>query len=132
MKQIITFITLLVACLGAWGQSHTISGTVAASSSGETLISATVYDMVSGKGALTNAQGRYSLVATDHDSLLCVHYPGKEMTIVTRNSGQRVLDITLAEKTSGVPQKPAIGERIVADVIYRDGTVIDHIRNVAR
>lgn len=76
MKHIVTFITLLIACLGAWGQSHTISGTVAASSSGETLISATVYDMVSGKGALTNAQGRYSLTLPRGKVILRISYVG--------------------------------------------------------
>ena len=35
-----------------------------------------------------------------------------------------------AESVSGVPEKPVFGERIVADVIYRDGTVIDHIYQV--
>ena len=37
----------------------------------------------------------------------------------------------LAERTSGVPKKPALGDRIVANVIYRDGTVIDTIKQVA-
>lgn len=49
-------------------------------------------------------------------------------------SGVKVLDIrelkALAEDRSGVPMKPAIGERFVAEVIYRDGTVIDRIREV--
>ena len=42
-------------------QNYTIRGTIRAQSTGETMISATVYDMLSGKGALTNAEGRYSL-----------------------------------------------------------------------
>ena len=50
------------------------------------------------------------------------------------DSGVKVLDIrelkSLAEDRSGVPMKPAIGERVVAEVIYRDGTVIDRIREV--
>ena len=50
------------------------------------------------------------------------------------DAGVRVVDIhdlkALAERTSGVPDKPRLGERIVADVIYRDGTVIDRIREV--
>ena len=50
------------------------------------------------------------------------------------DSGVKVLDIrelkALAEDRSGVPMKPAIGERVVAEVIYRDGTVIDRIREV--
>ncbi len=50
------------------------------------------------------------------------------------DAGVRVVDIhelkALAERTSGVPDKPRLGERIVADVVYRDGTVIDRIREV--
>jgi citrate lyase alpha subunit len=46
----------------------------------------------------------------------------------TIKSGEQLL---LAERTSGVPKKPALGDRIVANVIYRDGTVIDTIKQVA-
>ena len=53
-----------------------------------------------------------------------------------KDAGIRVVDIhdlkALAERTSGVPEKPRLGDRIVADVIYRDGTVIDHIREVLK
>ncbi|MBQ1820440.1 MAG: citrate lyase subunit alpha [Clostridia bacterium] len=52
------------------------------------------------------------------------------------DAGVRVVDIhdlkALAERTSGVPDKPRLGEKIVADVVYRDGTVIDHIREVQK
>ena len=57
-----------------------------------------------------------------------------ELKLRLKDAGIKVMDIeelkALAERTSGVPDKPALGERIVADVIYRDGTVIDHIREV--
>lgn len=57
-----------------------------------------------------------------------------ELRLRLKEAGIKVMDIRelkeLAESTSGTPMKPAIGERIVADVIYRDGTVIDHIREV--
>lgn len=50
------------------------------------------------------------------------------------SSGIKVMDIrdlkALAEKTSGVPGKPSIGDRVVANVIYRDGTIIDRIMEV--
>ena len=48
----------------------------------------------------TDAHGRYSLVGTPSDVNLCVHYPGKEMTIVTRPAGQLAVNITLPDKTS--------------------------------
>jgi citrate lyase subunit alpha/citrate CoA-transferase len=47
-------------------------------------------------------------------------------------SGLPVMDIEelrrMAERLNGVPQKPRMGDRIVGRVIYRDGTVIDEIR----
>ena len=52
-----------------------------------------------------------------------------------REAGIKLVDINelkaLAERTSGVPKKPALSDRIVANVIYRDGTVIDTIKQVA-
>jgi citrate lyase subunit alpha/citrate CoA-transferase len=47
-------------------------------------------------------------------------------------SGLPVMDIEelrrMAEQLNGVPQKPRQGDRIVGRVIYRDGTIIDEIR----
>ena len=60
----------------ATGQNHTISGIVTDSSSGETLIGAAVMDMRSGKGALTNAQGRYSLTLKSDSASLRISYMG--------------------------------------------------------
>lgn len=76
MKKLLILL-LLTAFLGnAFAQNYTISGTIRAESSGETLISATVYDMISGKGALTNAQGRYSLTLPKGKVVLRVSYVG--------------------------------------------------------
>lgn len=41
--------------------AQTVSGTVTDAATGETLIGATVLDVASGKGTVTNAQGRYTL-----------------------------------------------------------------------
>ncbi len=65
---------------------------------------------------------------------VAVNPKDEELALRLKDTGINVMDIhelkELAERTSGVPAKPAIGERIVADVIYRDGSVIDHIREV--
>ncbi|MBP5189744.1 MAG: carboxypeptidase-like regulatory domain-containing protein, partial [Bacteroidales bacterium] len=77
MKKLILLIILLIGCgVVAMAQSYTIRGTVRSASSGETLISATVYDMLSGKGALTNAEGRYSLTLPKGKVVLRVSYVG--------------------------------------------------------
>ena len=65
---------MLTAACGMQAQTYTISGTIRASSSGETLISATVYDVMSGKGTLTNAQGRYSLTLPQGEVVLRISY----------------------------------------------------------
>ena len=70
------FLFLTVACTAAKAQNFTVSGTVADSSSGETLIGAAVMDMRSGKGALTNAQGRYSLTLHSDSVILRITYVG--------------------------------------------------------
>ena len=86
------------------------------------------------------------------DRVTCISTPGSTIDVLVtqkgvavnpknlelRNrlvsAGIKVLDICelkeIAERTTGVPGKPALGERIVANVIYRDGTVIDTIREV--
>lgn len=89
-------------------------------------------------------------IVTDH--VTCVSTPGstidvlvtqkgvavnprnEELRLRLRDANIKLLDInelkSIAERTSGTPEKPSLGDRIVADIIYRDGTVIDHIRNV--
>lgn len=66
--------TLLWATSAA--QTYTISGSVIDSVSGETLIGAAVMDMRSGKGALTNDQGRFSLTLKSDSVRLRVTYVG--------------------------------------------------------
>ena len=91
-------------------------------------------------------------IVTDH--VTCVSTPGSTIDVLVtqkgvavnpkdvelrerlKDAGVRVVDIhelkEMAERTNGVPEKPRLGEKIVADVIYRDGTVIDHIREVQK
>ena len=65
---------------------------------------------------------------------VAVNPKDRELALRLKDAGVNVMDIeelkAAAERISGKPAKPAIGERVVADVIYRDGTVIDHIREV--
>ena len=68
---------------------------------GTPLEGATVMWLHSPAHCNTDAQGRYSLIGTDGDTQLCVHYPGKEMTTVTRATGQTLVNIEMSPKTSG-------------------------------
>ncbi len=65
---------------------------------------------------------------------VAVNPKDRELALRLIDAGIHVVDIhelkELAERVSGVPAKPRLGEKIVADVIYRDGTVIDRIREI--
>ena len=65
---------------------------------------------------------------------VAVNPKDEELRLRLKDAGVKIVDIhelkEMAERTSGVPEKPALGDRVVADVIYRDGTVIDRIMNV--
>ena len=76
MKRLL-FILLLLP-LTAWGQTYTVSGTIVDHHSGETLIGATVLDTRSGKGAVTNLYGHYSLTLKSDSVNLRVTYVGYE------------------------------------------------------
>lgn len=56
--------------------SQTVSGSVSDKSTGETLIGATVLDLVSGKGTITNTHGRYSLTLPQDSAHIRISYIG--------------------------------------------------------
>ena len=62
----------------AEAQNVTVSGYVTDRTSGETLLSATVLDMQSGRGTVTNSYGHYSLTLPAGDIRLAVSYVGYE------------------------------------------------------
>lgn len=68
---------LMVAASGvALAQNYTISGVIIDKDGGETMIGATVYDAVSGKGVSTNAYGRFSLTLPKGNVNIRFAYPG--------------------------------------------------------
>ena len=89
-------------------------------------------------------------IVTDH--VTCVSTPGSTIDVLVTQKGVAVnpkrkdlkeklqaaglpvRDIEelkrMAEEITGVPGKLPKGDRIVADVVYRDGTTLDHIYNV--
>nr|MCR5589802.1 TonB-dependent receptor [Bacteroidales bacterium] len=97
MKRIYTYILILLLPLTVLGQSHTISGTVVDSRSGETLIGATVVDQRSGKGAVTNPYGRFSLTLPRGEVEIKVQYVGYEPQSFTfTHDRNRQLNVKLA------------------------------------
>lgn len=93
-------------------------------------------------------RGRLPLVM---DKVLCVSTPGKTVDVLVTQRGIAVnplrsdlrdrlkeaklpvVDIhdlkNTAEKITGMPKKIELGNKVVGNVIYRDGTIIDTIKN---
>ena len=89
-------------------------------------------------------------IVTDH--VTCVSTPGRDIDVLVTQggiavnpkngelkerltkAGLPVIDIVelkeKAERITGKPQRLPQGDRVVAEVIYRDGTLLDTIRNV--
>jgi len=86
------------------------------------------------------------------DRVNCISTPGRDIDVLVTQGGiavnpknvelrERLVEAGLpivdihelkekAERITGVPQHPAKGDRVVANVIYRDGTLLDSIYNV--
>lgn len=93
-------------------------------------------------------RARLSIVV---DKVLCVSTPGKTVDVLVTQRGIAVnplredlknqlkkanlpiVDIhdlkNMAEEITGVPKQVKLGERVVGNVIYRDGTILDTIKN---
>ncbi len=78
MKYKLLLLLFIVAPLTALAQNATISGTITDAATGETLIGATVLDTRSGKGAVTNVYGHYSLTVRRDSVNLKVSFVGYE------------------------------------------------------
>ena len=97
---LLTLVFLSVASVNA-AVRHTVSGTVTDVSSGETLIGATVYDSISGKGAVTNAYGFFSLVLPDGRVSIKVSYVGcQPQTFDFRLTKDTVINVKLQNSVS--------------------------------
>lgn len=64
---------------------------------------------------------------------IAVNPKRKELKEKLIKAGLPVKEITelkeIAEKIAGVPKKVELGNRVVANVLYRDGTLLDTIKN---
>jgi len=77
MKPIIPVLLLLMlSCLGGFGQKHTIDGFVLSAETGETLVSATLFDSLSQSGTVSNANGFFSFNLSEGAVALKVTYLG--------------------------------------------------------
>ena len=105
MKRTITICFSVLFALGIHAQTrHTVSGYISDRSSQETLIGATILDNISGRGAITNEYGFYSLTLPDGLVELSTGYVGyKPVTLSFRLERDTVINI-------GVPVIEALTE----------------------
>ena len=73
-RHIFAFLLLLVPL--ASRAQYTVAGSVVDEATGETLIGATIYDTRSGKGTMTDINGRYTLTLKQPDAILRVTFVG--------------------------------------------------------
>ena len=73
-RHLLLFLLLLTPLIAH--SQRTVSGTVTDHATGETLIGATILDTRTGKGTVTDVNGRYSLTVKGGDALLRITYVG--------------------------------------------------------
>ena len=76
MKQTLILLLLFALAFESFSKNYTISGYIADAKTGETLISASVYDSKSGKGAVSNVYGFYSLTIPEGEVNIRFSYVG--------------------------------------------------------
>ena len=106
------FIFLLLHHAAAAQQRFTVSGTITDRSSGEALIGATIQELRSGKGAVSNTYGFYSLTLPAADSLIfSVSYVGYKPLLYKTVLRENVkLDLSL-EETSVLNEVEIVADR---------------------
>ncbi len=69
-------ITFFLALYSIQAQTHSISGSIVDEATGETLLGATIYDVQSSKGTLSNEYGFFSLTLDEGEHTLVISYLG--------------------------------------------------------
>ena len=90
-------------------QEYNITGTIT-DETGKPLAGATVMFFASPCHCNTDAQGHYTLRATDNDVNIYVYYPGKAFANVVRGKAQKVVDVAMKADKS----RPALRTKAVA------------------
>jgi TonB-dependent starch-binding outer membrane protein SusC len=90
-----------------WGQTITVSGTIATGNAAEKLVGVTVAVKGSANGAFTNVDGVYTLKASPRDTL-AVSYTGYQSQEIPIN-GRTQIDILLEEMASALGEIVVVG-----------------------
>ena len=127
------FLSLSISFLNAQTR-HTVSGYITDSSSKETLIGATVLDLNSGRGAITNEYGFYSLTLPDGDINMRTGYVGyKPLTFSFSLSTDTIINIDI-HTIEELDEVTIVGNREILGVRGSQMSAIDipieQIKNV--
>lgn len=90
---------------------YTISGTVTDRASGEHLIGATIRDLKSGKGTVTNTFGFYSLTLPADSALIALTYIGYKPEAFQVHLSQNVVQDVKMEQSSVLQEVEVVAER---------------------
>ena len=83
MKQILTLLTVLLLGVSVYAQQRTVTGVVTAAEDGEPLIQVAIQIKGTQTGAVTDADGRYTLRVSDPNTVLVFTYTGYNTQEVT-------------------------------------------------
>ena len=122
LLAIATFI-LLPATAGA--DIHTISGYILDGKSEETLVAATVYDIIGGTGTVTNEYGFYSISLPDGDVSLRTGYVGYRPKEISFALGRDTVINIRMEQTALIGEVTIIGNRFELGVQGSQMSAID-------
>jgi len=101
MTKSIILLLLFLTSLPFFAQTYTISGYVTDSQSGETMISAAVFDATSAKGVVTNTYGFYSLTIPKGKVQLSYSYVGYNSKKINFTLAKdTVINVKLTENTN--------------------------------
>ncbi|CAD0007349.1 MULTISPECIES: carboxypeptidase-like regulatory domain-containing protein [Flavobacterium] len=109
MKKILLVLIFLFSILPGMlsAQDRTISGTVRGSYKGEPLPGVTIIATESGKSAVTDSNGKFSLSITKQDKLLSISYIGYET--LEKNTGSSFNDIRLIPSSTALKEVLVVG-----------------------
>jgi len=105
VKNKLALIVTLLFQASLLAQSHTISGYITDESSGESMIGASIYDVVSTEGAVTNTYGFFSMTLEEGEHQLRFKFVGYETQEKTINLNKDIdLKIALAPASVAIKE----------------------------
>ena len=112
MKQVyrlnFTILAMVFFVVSAFGQKHTITGTLTDSETGEALIGATILEKGTSNGTITDIDGNYDLTVSSAEALLVFSYVGYANQELSVNGRTRI-DVALGLDLMGLEEVVVVG-----------------------